>query len=153
MSAAVEIQREIGRLQGRMEMTDHLEALSLRLVEIESERRIETWHARTADVQAKLDAHERREVAREQARQEILYRGALEGIGISDRIARRLAEGAPVLAGNDLVFPTTELLSLREAVDRLRVVEPSLFEEAVVIEPHDDEIQAYRRDLWGDIPE
>lgn len=144
--------REIGRLEGRLELTDALEAMSWRLTESEAERRSEEWHTKTAHVEAKLAAFERREAEREVARQAILLHGAHAGIGIPDRIARRLAEGDPVLAGSELMFPVREYISLAEAIDRLRISEPSLFEEPVIAEPHDDEIEAHRRDRWGDVP-
>lgn len=152
MTDAELLQRDIGRLEGRMEMTDALEAMSRRLTESEADRRTEEWQAKTAHVQAKLDAHERRQAARAQARQAILLHGAHAGIGIPDRIARRLAEGDPVLAGGDLVFPVREYISVGEAIDRLRISEPGLFDEPVIAEPHDDEIERYRRDRWGDVP-
>lgn len=103
---------------------------------------------KTAQVQVKLAAFERRQAAREQARQAILLHGAHAGIGITDRIARRLAEGDPVLAGEELTFPVRELVSLKEAIDRLRISEPGLFvgRERIVEEPHDDEIEQFRRD-------
>lgn len=146
-----QIQHQIDSMREKILLTEALEAARLELLRIEQARELEASRAKYERMRQVVEAAERREAERER----IEFRCSCEALPTSHALSVRLAELQPVFTADGVMFPVVTLVPLFEMVDQLRSTAPSLFQgvEPVVAEPSDDEIEAHRRDRWGDVPD